>query len=188
MSADRNEKVTAKLVISRLAWFLLCSFGILVIYLIVMAPLAPMLAARIDPTDEAARDARSVAVFLAWTVIYIIPLYIFLFHKDIGLKTEVLRVTENGFDLRTVFKTVYKKIGLLDHIIYGAMSLIVLLAHFVNANFFYFLMIQEAGFYELPIPRVLSFLLAVLCFAAQYALCLIVASRYWDKNRLRRGN
>ena len=108
--------------------------------------------------------------------------------KDIGLKTEVLRVTDNGFDLKTVFKAVYKKIGLLDHIIYGAMSLIVLLAHFVNANFFYFLMIQEAGFYELPIPRVLSFLLAVLCFAAEYALCLAIASKRWDKNRLHRGS
>ena len=187
MNAERNEKVTAKLVLSRLAWFLLCSFGILVIYLVVMAPLAPMLAARIDPTDEAARNGRNAAVFIAWAVIYIIPLYIFLFRKDIGLKTEVLRVTENGFDLKTVFRAVYKKIGLLDHIIYGAMSLIVLLAHFVSANFFYFLMIQEAGFYELPIPRVLSFLLAVLCFAAEYALCLAIASRNWDKNRLRRG-
>ena len=187
MNAERNEKVTAKLVLSRIAWFLLCSFGILVIYLVVMAPLAPMLAARIDPTDEAARDWRYAATYMAWSVIYIIPLYIFLFRKDIGLKTEVLRVTDNGFDLKTVFKAVYKKIGLLDHIIYGAMSLIVLLAHFVNANFFYFLMIQEAGFYELPIPRVLSFLLAVLCFAAEYALCLLVASKRWDKNRLHRG-
>lgn len=186
MNTGQSEKVTAKLVLSRLAWFLLCSFGILVIYLVVMAPLAPMLAARIDPTDEAARDARGAAVFIAWSVLYIIPLYVFLFHKDIGLKTEVLRVTENGFDLKTVFKAVYKKIGLLDHIIYGAMSLIVLLAHFVNANFFYFLMIQEAGFYELPIPRVLSFLLAVLTFAAEYALCLVIASKWWNAHRLRK--
>ena len=52
------------------------------------------------------------------------------------------------------------KIGLLDHVIYGAMSLIVMLAHFVHADFLFYLMIQEAGFYELPIPRVLSFLLA----------------------------
>ena len=48
-------------------------------------------------------------------------------------------------------------------------------------------MIQEAGFYELPIPKILSFLLAVLVFAAEYALCLVVASKKWDKNRLHRG-
>ena len=188
MNTEPNEKVTAKLVLSRLGWFIVCSIGIVVIYLVVMAPLAPMLAAGIDPADEAAREARYAAVFFVFSVIYIIPLYIFLFHKDIGLKTEVLRVTENGFDLKTVFRAVYKKIGLLDHVIYGAMSLIVMLAHFVHADFLFYLMIQEAGFYELPIPRVLSFLLAVLMFAAEYAICLVIASKNWDKNRLRRGS
>ena len=183
---ENKNAVTAGLVFSRAAWFLVCSAAILIIYLVVMAPLAPMLAANIDPTDEAAYEARSSAVFIVWAFIYIIPLYIFLFHKDIGLKTKVLRVTENGFDLKTVFKAVYKKIGLLDHIIYGAMSLIVLLAHYASLNFFYFLMIQEAGFYEMPVPRVVSFLLAVLVFAAEYALCLLVASKTWHKNRLRR--
>ena len=87
MNTGQNEKVTAKLVISRLAWFLLCSFGILVIYLIVMAPLAPMLAARIDPTDEAARDGRYFAVFIAFSVLYIIfPIsFIFIFYTAIIL-------------------------------------------------------------------------------------------------------
>ncbi len=187
MENEAKEKITARLVFSRIGWFVISGFAILAIYLVVMAPLAPMLAAKIDPTDSEARSFRYAAVYIVFAFIYIIPLYLFLFKKDIGLKTEVLRVTEDGFDLKTVFRAVYRKIGILDHVIYAAMSVLVLIGRFVRIPVLGFFMIQESGFYVLPIPEILGCILAVLCFAAEYALCLVVASKNWDKNRLRRG-
>ena len=77
MTNTQDEKITTKLVFSRLAWFLLSSFAVLAIYLVVMAPLAPMLAANIDPTDEAAYEVREFIVFIVWAIVYIIPLYLF---------------------------------------------------------------------------------------------------------------
>ncbi len=187
MENESTEKITARLVFSRIGWFLISSIAVLVVFLAVMAPLAPMLAANIDPTDTEARSARFTLVYLSFALLYMIPLYLFLFRNNIGLKTEVLRVTENGFDLKTVFCTVYKRIGLLDHVIYAVMTLIVWAGRALKSSFIGFFMVQQTGFYSIPIPEIIGALLAVLCFAAEYAICLIAASKKWDKNRLHRG-
>ena len=55
MENEAKEKITARLVFSRIGWFVISGFAILAIYLAVMAPLAPMLAAKIDPTDSEER-------------------------------------------------------------------------------------------------------------------------------------
>ena len=187
MNTEQNEKVSAKLVLSRIGWFVISGFAILAIYLVVMAPLAPVLAANIDPTDTEARSARFTLIYLSFAGLYIIPLYLFLFRNNIGLKTEVLHVTENGFDLKTVFRAVYRRIGLLDHMIYAGMTFVVWAGRALGSSFIGFLMVQQAGFYSIPIPEIIGALLATLCFAAEYALCLVTAGKRWDKNRLRRG-
>ena len=46
--------------------------------------------------------------------------------------------------------------------------------------------LQEMVFYTFSLPKIIAWLCAVLTFAVQYALCLVVASKNWDKNRLRR--
>ncbi len=172
---------------SRIGWFLISGIAVLAVFLVVMAPLAPMLGANIDPTDTEARSARYTLTYLSYAVIYIVPLYLFLFRNNIGLKTEVLRVTENGFDLKTVFRAVYKRIGLLDHEIYAGMTLVVWAGRAMKSPFIGFLMVQQAGFYSISVPEIVGALLAVPCFGAEYAICLIAVSKSWDKKRLHRG-
>ena len=186
MKGNSVSKETIRLVFSRIGWFLISGVTVLVIYLLVMSPLAPMLAAKIDPTDTKARSIRFIIVYLLFALFYIVPLYLFLFRNNVGLKTEILHIIENGFDLKTVFRAVYKRIGLLDHMIYTLMSIVLLAGRALGAPIIGFLMIQESGFYSLPIPEFVSFMLSVICFALQYAACLIIVSVNWNKNRLHR--
>ena len=188
----KNEFLTPGYCFGRIALFLLSSVGVLIAYLILTFPLLGILSNLAEKAGERGPvEIPENITFAVYTAVYIVPLFIFLFRGNIGLKTQVLRLTEETFSLKTVFADTYRRIGWIDHLLYALYSLLLLLPFgggdpFENPLSFVFL--QEMVFYTLSLPKIIGWLLAVLVFAVQYALCLTVASWHWDKHRLRRAD
>ena len=180
-----NEKITVRDILGRLVMFILCGAVILIIYFITAAPLYGIITGIVESGEEPPENIT----FILYTVLYIIPLYVMIFLRDIGLKTEILHITAEGYDVKKVFAAVYRSRGWLDHAIYACYSLLMLIPFSEDPfeNPFSFVSTQEMVFYSFPIPRLLSWLLSVLCFAVQYALCLLIVSSWWNKKRLHRG-
>ena len=182
---NSSEKITVRTVLSRLVMFILCGAIILLIYFIAAGPLYGIITNLVESGEEPPENIT----FILYTVFYIIPLFVLIFLRDIGLKTEILHITEDGFSVKKVFAAVYRSQGWLDHVIYAGYSLLMLIPFSEDPfeNPFSFISMQELTFYTFPIPRILSWFFSVLCFAVQYALCLLVVSSWWNKKRLHRG-
>ena len=186
----KNEYLTPGYCFGRIALFLLSSVGVLLVYLILTFPLLGIL----SNLAERAGDRGPVEIpenitFAVYTAVYIIPLFIFLFRGNIGLKTRVLRLTEGEFSLKTVFADTYRSFGWIDHVLYALYSMLLFLPFgggdpFENPLSLVFL--QEMVFYTLSLPKIIAWLCAVLTFAVQYALCLLIASQWWNAHRLRK--
>ena len=182
-----KEKITARDILGRLVMFILCGGVILLIYFISVGSLYGILLNLVEKLAKNGTKLPEYFWFYVYSIAYIFPLYFLVFLRDVGLKTEILHVTADGYDVKKVFASVYRSQGWLDHAIYAAYSLLMLLPFrdpFENP--FLFISIQELAFFSLPVPRILSWFLAVLCFAVQYALCLLIVSVWWDKKRLHR--
>ena len=184
-AGNSSEKKTVRHILGRLIAYILCGAVILIIYLITAAPLYGIITSFVESGEEPPENIT----FILYTVFYIIPLYIMLFLRDIGLKTEILHITEEGYDVKKVFAAVYRYRGWLDYAIYACYSLLMLIPFSEDPfeNPFSFICIQEMTFYSFPIPRFLSWLLSVLCFAVQYGMCLLIVSSWWNKQRLHHG-
>ena len=182
-----KEKISVRDILGRLVMFILCGGVILVIYFITAGPLYGIIMNLVDKLAKSGKETPEYITFYLYTIAYIFPLYFLIFLRDVGLKTEILHVTADGYDVKKVFASVYRSQGWLDHVIYAAYSLVMLLPFsdpFENPLSLFYM--QEMAFYSLPVPRILGWLLAVLCFAVQYALCLLIVSVWWDKKRLHR--
>ncbi len=192
-TSPKNEFLTPGSWFSRIALFILSGLPILVVYVVLTFPVMGILSNLAEKAGERGTvEIPDNITFAVYTVFYIVPLFFFFFLRNIGLKTRVLHLTEEKFSLKAVFADAYRSFGWVDHLLYAVYSTLLLLPVGKGGdpfeNPFTFICIQEMVFYTFSLPKIIGWLLAVLCFAAQYALCLIVASRYWDKNRLRRGN
>ena len=191
-ASRKNEYLTPGYCFGRIALFLLSSVGVLIAYLILTFPLMGILTNLAERAGERGPvEIPENITFAVYTAVYIIPLYLFLFRGNIGLKTRVLHLTEGEFSLKTVFADTYRNVGWIDHVLYALYSMLLLLPFgggdpFENPLSLVFL--QEMVFFTLSLPKIIAWLCAVLTFAAEYALCLVIASKNWDKNRLRRGS
>ena len=186
----KNEYLTPGYCFGRIALFLLSSVGVLIAYLILTFPLLGILSNLAERAGERGPvEIPENITFAVYTAVYIIPLFIFLFRGNIGLKTRVLRLTEGEFSLKAVFADTYRSFGWIDHVLYALYSMLLFLPFgggdpFENPLSLVFL--QEMVFYTLSLPKIIAWLCAVLTFAVQYALCLLIASRWWNAHRLRK--
>ena len=189
-ASGKSEFLTPGYCFGRIALFLFSSVGVLLAYLLLTFPLLGILSNLAERAGERGPvEIPENITFAVYTAVYIIPLYLFLFRGNIGLKTRVLHLTEEEFSLKTVFADTYRSVGWIDHVLYALYSMLLFLPFcggdpFENPLSLVFL--QEMVFYTFSLPKIIAWLCAVLTFAVQYALCLVVASKNWDKNRLRR--
>ena len=128
-------------------------------------------------------------LFAVCAVLYILPLYILLFANNVSLKTALLHLTSaemGGFSSKKVFQYVAKEQGISDLAVYAVYSMLMLLPFpGADRNPFVYILMQETFFHELPIPSVVSWILAVAFFALQYALCVYIAANKWNRERIR---
>lgn len=176
-------------IFGRLVLFILCGGIVLLIYLVTMFPLAGMITEMVEASENADAAPPNIT-FLLYTLFYIVPLFILIFARDVGLKVQVLNLTgaeAGGFNLRRVFREVYRTQGIMDFLIYAVYSLVMLIPFGSDPfeNPFVFITIQESFFYTLSLPRIIGWFLSVACFALQYALCLMLISFWWNKKRIR---
>ena len=156
----KNEFLTPGYCFGRIALFLLGSVGVLIAYLILTFPLLGILTNLAEKAGERGPvEIPENITFAVYSVVYIVPLFIFLFRGNIGLKTQILRLTEEAFSLKTVFADTYRRFGWIDHALYAAYSLLLLLPFgggdpFENPLSFVFL--QEMVFYTLPLPKIIG--------------------------------
>ena len=92
--AGKNEALTPGYCFGRIALFLLSSVGVLIAYLILTFPLMGILTNLAERVGERGPvEIPENITFAVYTAVYIIPLYLFLFRGNIGLKTRVLHLT-----------------------------------------------------------------------------------------------
>lgn len=189
-----SEKITVREILHRMLYFILCGLIILGVYFIVMLVLN-MFARGLFMPDESGETAVGFLGqyfwFILYTFAYGIPLYFLYFLKDSAFKVFILRITQNDFDWRNIVKQFTMRFGKYDLIAYATFSLLLLFPFkdpFDNPATL--ISISQMLFYMLPIPRIASYFLAVLCFTLQYYSCLCFAVRYWDRHRMhpREGN
>ncbi len=184
-----NQKLTAQDVFHRIIHFIFCGLIVLGVYFIGMFVLN-MFARGLFMPDEINETAFSFMGRYGWFILYALayglPLYFIYFLKDTGFKVFILHITEKEFNLKRIFKQFTVQFGKYDLLVYAAFSLLLLLPFkdpFDNPATL--ISISQMLFYMLPIPRIVSYLLAVVWFALQYYACLGFAAHYWDKHRLR---
>ena len=128
-------------------------------------------------------------LFAVCAVFYFVPMFFLMFARNVGLKTDILKMTsaeQGGFSLGKVFREVYRSQGLADLAVYAVYAVLMLLPlGGVRDNPFVFVSMQQSFFYALPVWPIVSYLMAVAFFAGQYALCLLLVTRSWQKNRIR---
>lgn len=172
--------------------YVLSAFIVLAVYFVFMLTLNTFA----HKLFEADKDGEVFFSFLGeygWWIIYAlaygIPLYFVHFKRDNELKTFVLHITENDYDLKDVFKQFtlqYAKNDIIIYAIYSALLLLPFQDTFNNPVCF--ITMQQLLFYLFPIPRIFSYLLAVICFIPQYYACFWFAHRYWIRNRIHKNN
>ncbi|MBQ3861585.1 MAG: hypothetical protein II779_13725 [Clostridia bacterium] len=187
----KNEFLTPGYCFGRIGLFIVCGLIVLLVYFVLMFPLQGVLGEWAEKAETEGSSVPENIMFVLYALFYLLPLYVLFFARDVGLKTRVLHLTEEGWDLRKVFEGVYRSTGWIDHALYAAYSLLLLLPFgggdpFLNP--FSFLTIQEMFFFTVPLPKIVGWFLAVLCFAAEYALCLLVSAKWWDAHRIRRSD
>ena len=175
---------------SRFSNYVLSSFVVLAVYFVFMLALNTFARQLLLP-DENGEVFFSFLGKYGWWIIYAlayaIPLYFIRFRRDGELRTFVLHITENDYDIKEIFKQFTIRFAVNDVIIYAIYSALLLLP-FKNAfdNPAGYITIHQMLFYLFPIPRIASYLLAVACFIPQYYACFWFAQRYYIKNRLRK--
>ena len=183
-----KEKITLGDIGERIVYFAVCSLIVLGMYTVFMLCLNTFVRELFMP-DENGENAFHVLGDNFWFIVYTLafgfPLYFIYFKKNIGFKTYVLHITEDEFDWKKIFKQFTGYIGKYDIIVFAGYSLLLLLPFsdpFENPVVL--ISISQMFFYLLPVPRIISYIVSVLFFIAQYYTCLWFAARYWDKNRL----
>lgn len=174
-------------VLNRVMQFILCGLIELGIYVAIMLPLFSLNRGLFEPgmNGENAFSALPNIFFESlFALLYILPLYFLYFRRNVGFKTCLLRLTEDGWHPKKLLLDFFHYTGKYDLLIYIGYSILIPLLAPIIPHYFGFIAVQSTLFYVLPIPVVLGYLLSVLVFAIQYTLCILLASRYWHKHRL----
>lgn len=187
IDSGKSEKITAGDVFHRVLLFALCGLIVLGVYFIVMFQFFMFDRQLWEQGDgESGGSIMGILWYVIYSAAYIIPLFFVYFIRNNEYKRVILQLTEGEFRLPDVLKKFTLSVGKYDFFVYAGYSLLLLLPFKdVFDNPAIFISIQEVFFYMIPVPKVVSYILAILSFAVQYYICLAVAAHYWDKHRLR---
>ncbi len=123
--------------------------------------------------------------FVLYALAYMIPLYFIHFRRNNTYKHYILKITETEFNIRNIFSEFTLFAGKYDILIYAVYSLVMLLPKGPNSPVEW-LAVQECVFYTIPVPSVISYILSVITFVIQYYICLLLISKHWNRNRIRK--
>ena len=175
-------------VLNRVIQFIVCGLIEMGVYFVIMLPLFS-LARGMFENDESALNALPTFFFeILFALLYILPLYFLYFRRNVGFKTCILKLTEDGWNPKKLLLDFFHYTGKYDLLIYTGYTLLVSLLMPVIPHYIGFIATQTTLFYIIPIPAVLGYLLSVLLFAIQYAICVLLSARYWNKHRLHPAN
>ena len=171
-------------VLNRVVQFIVCGLIEMGVYIVIMLPLFS-LARGMFENDESALNALPPFFFeILFALLYILPLYFLYFRRNVGFKTCLLRLTEDGWNPKKLLLDFFHYTGKYDLLIYTGYALLIPILMPIIPHYIGFIAVQITLFYMIPIPYVLGSLLSVLLFAIQYTICILLASRYWHKHRL----
>ena len=171
-------------VLNRVIQFIVCGLIEMGVYIVIMLPLFS-LARGMFENDESALNALPPFFFeILFALLYILPLYFLYFRRNVGFKTCLLRLTEDGWNPKKLLLDFFHYTGKYDLLIYTGYALLIPILMPIIPHYIGFIAVQITLFYMIPIPYVLGSLLSVLLFAIQYTICILLASRYWHKHRL----
>ena len=171
-------------VLNRVVQFIVCGLIEMGVYIVIMLPLFS-LARGMFENDESALNALPPFFFeILFALLYILPLYFLYFRRNVGFKTCLLRLTEDGWNPKKLLLDFFHYTGKYDLLIYTGYTLLIPILMPIIPHYIGFIAVQITLFYMIPIPYVLGSLLSVLLFAIQYTICILLASRYWHKHRL----
>ena len=171
-------------VLNRVIQFIVCGLIEMGVYIVIMLPLFS-LARGMFENDESALNALPPFFFeILFALLYILPLYFLYFRRNVGFKTCLLRLTEDGWNPKKLLLDFFHYTGKYDLLIYTGYTLLIPILMPIIPHYIGFIAVQITLFYMIPIPYVLGSLLSVLLFAIQYTICILLASRYWHKHRL----
>ncbi len=171
-------------VLNRVIQFIVCGLIEMGVYIVIMLPLFS-LARGMFENDESALNALPPFFFeILFALLYILPLYFLYFRRNVGFKTCLLRLTEDGWNPKKLLLDFFHYTGKYDLLIYTGYALLIPILMPIIPHYIGFIAVQITLFYMIPIPHVLGSLLSVLLFAIQYTICILLAGRYWHKHRL----
>ena len=171
-------------VLNRVIQLIVCGLIEMGVYIVIMLPLFS-LARGMFENDESALNALPPFFFeILFALLYILPLYFLYFRRNVGFKTCLLRLTEDGWNPKKLLLDFFHYTGKYDLLIYTGYALLIPILMPIIPHYIGFIAVQITLFYMIPIPYVLGSLLSVLLFAIQYTICILLASRYWHKHRL----
>lgn len=171
-------------VLNRVIQFIVCGLIEMGVYIVIMLPLFS-LARGMFENDESALNALPPFFFeILFALLYILPLYFLYFRRNVGFKTCLLRLTEDGWNPKKLLLDFFHYTGKYDLLIYTGYALLIPILMPIIPHYIGFIAVQITLFYMIPIPYVFGSLLSVLLFAIQYTICILLASRYWHKHRL----
>ena len=171
-------------ILNRVIKFIVCGLIEMGVYFVIMLPLFS-LARGLFENDESTLNALPSFFFeILFALLYILPLYFLYFRRNVGFKTCLLRLTEDGWNPKKLLLDFFHYTGKYDLLIYTGYALLIPILMPIIPHYIGFIAVQITLFYMIPIPYVLGSLLSVLLFAIQYTICILLASRYWHKHRL----
>ena len=175
----------------RLFLFILCGLVIIGIYIVFVLLAAPLILGRLEELTESGKNEIVNQIgFVVFSLLYVIPLYTVYFNQNATYKRFVLQETKDGFDLKSLFRKFMAVHGCWDILLYALYSVPLPLCYLISEalvnQYVSFLYVPQAIFYDLPIPRIFSYLLAVAGFILQYIAVFLFAAWRWDKQRLHR--
>ncbi len=175
----------------RIVLFILCGLIIIGIFFIFIMFAAPLIISRLmELTETGQNEIVNRIGYLLMTLLYVIPLYTVFFNKNGTYKRFVLQETKDTFDLKSLFRKFMSVHGCWDILLYALYSVPLPLCYLISEalvnQYVSFLYVSQAIFYDLPIPRIFSYLLAVAGFILQYIAVFLFAAWRWDKQRLHR--
>ena len=152
----------------RIALFILCGLVLIGFYLVIGLLVLPMAMETLSAWDETGKEEMlNRMIFLTMTLLYVLPLYMVYFLQNATYKRFVLQETKDGFDLKSLFRKFMTVHGCWDIVLYAGYSVIYPIGLLSNIKpirqYIGFLYIQQAVFYEIPVPAILSYVLAVSC-------------------------
>ena len=186
-----------KIILSKMLKFILCnlvSFGIGFLVL-----LATIFFTGIDQASDE-RFWSDLVSYFSMTASVIIPMYFYYFLGDSEYKRFYLKNTEDGYDEKSVMKTHIKTFAKLELLIVLVASLLLAFVPaviqgktgmsfiFGSAAFFIGFMPTYVFASSSIIFQMIGAVIWSTYIVLVYLICLKLAYRKWDKDRLRRPN